>query len=139
MARSGWTGGNDTPSLPRLGGVVHERGAFEAQLAIGVSYMRAMGGLIRSSVRGGLRPTINQMAAAGIITLPGIMTGQILAGMDPLEATKYQILLMFLLSGGSGLAAVAVVYLVAWRLTDERQRLRQRLDRLTAKQRGTKP
>jgi putative ABC transport system permease protein len=114
-----------------LGGVVRERSAIEAQLALGVSYMRAMRGLIRTSVRRGLLPTINQMAAAGIITLPGIMTGQILAGMDPLEAAKYQILLMFLLSGGSGLAAVAVVYLAAWRLTDDRQRLR--LDRLTAK------
>ena len=45
-----------------------------------------------------------------------------------LEAVKYQILLMFLLSGGSGLAAVAIAYLAAWRLTDPRDRLR--LDRL---------
>ncbi len=42
------------------------------------------------------------------------MTGQILAGVDPLDAVKYQTLLMFLLAGGSGLGAV----------TDERQRLR---------------
>jgi putative ABC transport system permease protein len=122
-----------------LGGVVRERAAVEAQLALGASYMRAMRGLIRTSVRRGLLPTINQMAAAGIITLPGIMTGQILAGMDPLEAAKYQILLMFLLSGGSGLAAVAVVYLAAWRLTDDRQRLRLdrlRQDRRTATHRG---
>lgn len=125
-----------------LGGVVRERAAIEAQLALGTSYMRAMRGLIRVSVRRGLLPTINQMAAAGIITLPGIMTGQILAGMDPLEAAKYQILLMFLLSGGSGLAAVAVVYLAAWRLTDDRQRLRLdrlRLHRRTAKHRGVSP
>ena len=96
-----------------------------------------MRGLIRTSVRRALLPIINQMSAAGIITLPGIMTGQILAGMDPLEAAKYQILLMFLLSGGSGLAAVAVVYLAAMRLTDDRQRLR--IDRLTAKSKGTAP
>ena len=120
-----------------LGGVVRERAAIEAQLALGAPYLRAMRGLIRSSVRRGLLPTINQMAAAGVITLPGIMTGQILAGMDPLEAAKYQILLMFLLSGGSGLAAVAVVYLAAWRLTDDRQRLR--LDRLSTKQNGRAP
>jgi putative ABC transport system permease protein len=69
------------------------------------------------------------MSAAGIVTLPGIMTGQILAGLDPLEAVKYQILLMFLLSGGSGLSALVVSYLAAWRLTDQRQRLR--LDRLS--------
>jgi putative ABC transport system permease protein len=117
-----------------LGGVVRERAAIEAQLALGATYLRAMRRLIRESVRRGLLPIINQMSAAGIITLPGIMTGQILAGMDPLEAAKYQILLIFLLSGGSGLAAVAVVYLAAWRLTDDRQRLR--LDRLISKQHG---
>jgi putative ABC transport system permease protein len=114
-----------------LSGVVRERAAIEAQLALGVPFYQAMRGLLRSSVRRGLLPIINQMSAAGIITLPGIMTGQILAGMDPLEAAKYQILLIFLLSGGAGLAAVVVVYLTAIRLTDDRQRLR--IDRLVAK------
>jgi putative ABC transport system permease protein len=75
-------------------------------------------------------PIINQMSAAGIVTLPGIMTGQILAGLEPIEAVKYQILLMFLLAGASGLAAVATAFLAARRLTDERQRLR--LDRLVS-------
>jgi putative ABC transport system permease protein len=117
-----------------LGGVVRERAAIEAQLALGASFSRAMRGLIRDSVRRALLPIINQMSAAGVVTLPGIMTGQILAGMDPLEAAKYQILLIFLLSGGSGLAAVAVVYLAAMRLTDDRQRLR--IDRLSARTRG---
>ena len=116
-----------------LSGVVRERPAIEAQLALGASFFQAMRGLIRTSVRRALLPIINQMSAAGVVTLPGIMTGQILAGMDPLEAAKYQILLIFLLSGGSGLAAVAVVYLAAMRLTDDRQRLR--IDRLTAKPR----
>jgi len=69
------------------------------------------------------------MSAAGIITLPGIMTGQVLAGMDALEAAKYQILLMFILAGASGLAAFGCAYLAAWRVTDERHRLR--LDRLS--------
>jgi putative ABC transport system permease protein len=68
------------------------------------------------------------MSAAGVITLPGIMTGQILAGLDPVEAVKYQILLMFLLAGASGLASLIVSFGALRRLTDERQRLR--LDRL---------
>ncbi|MDR3535517.1 MAG: iron export ABC transporter permease subunit FetB [Acetobacteraceae bacterium] len=114
-----------------LGGVVRERAAIEAQLTLGVPFRQAIRGLVRASVRRALLPIVNQMSAAGIITLPGIMTGQILAGMDPLEAAKYQILLIFLLSGGAALAAVAVVTLAAARLTDDRQRLR--LDRLTAK------
>jgi putative ABC transport system permease protein len=109
--------------------------ALDSMLGLGTPFKHAIRQLIRTSVRRALLPTINQMSAAGLVTLPGIMTGQILAGMDPLEASKYQILLMFLLSGGSGLAAVAVVYLTAARLTDDRQRLR--LDRLVTK--GSKP
>ena len=57
-----------------------------------------------------------------------MMTGQILAGMDPLEAGKYQILLLFLLSGGAALGALAAIYIATWRIADERDRLR--LDRL---------
>jgi putative ABC transport system permease protein len=73
-------------------------------------------------------PVANQMSAAGIITLPGIMTGQLLAGMDPMEAVKYQILLMFLLAGASGLSAVGAAMLAVRALGDDRQRLR--VDRL---------
>src|SRR6185312_4464380 len=83
-----------------LGGVVRERAAIEGQLALGATFGQAIRGLVRASVRRALLPVINTMSAAGIVTLPGIMTGQILAGMDPLEAAKYQILLIFLLSGG---------------------------------------
>ena len=111
-----------------LGSVKRERPAIEARLSLGGSYREAIAPLVRDAIRRGLLPIINQMSAAGIVTLPGIMTGQILAGLDPIEAVKYQILLMFLLSGGSGLSTLAVSYLTAWRLTDERQRLR--LDRL---------
>ena len=111
-----------------LGAVGRERQAIEARLSLGESYREAIASVVREAIQRGLLPIINQMSAAGIVTLPGIMTGQILAGLDPLEAVKYQILLMFLLSGGSGLSALATSYLAAWRLTDERQRLR--LDRL---------
>ena len=88
-----------------LRGVVLERPGIEAQLALGISYRQATRAIVRDAARIGLLPVVNQMTAAGVITLPGIVTGQILAGLDPLEAVKYQILLMFLLSGSSGLAA----------------------------------
>lgn len=105
-----------------------QRAAIEARLALGTPYKQAIRPIVQDAARIGLLPVVNQMSAAGIITLPGIMTGQILAGMDPLEAAKYQILLLFLLAGGSGLAAGATAWLAAGRLTDDRQRLR--LDRL---------
>lgn len=111
-----------------LNSVGRERAAIEAQLALGAGFREAVARLLRDAVRRGLLPIINQMSAAGVITLPGIMTGQILAGLDPLEAVKYQILLMFLLAGASGLSALIIAYGAMRRLTDDRQRLR--LDRL---------
>jgi putative ABC transport system permease protein len=111
-----------------VGAIDRERAAIEAQLALGANFQAATSRLMREAVRRGLLPIINQMSAAGVITLPGIMTGQILAGLDPIEAVKYQILLMFLLAGASGLAAVTVAFAAMRRLTDDRQRLR--LDRL---------
>jgi putative ABC transport system permease protein len=71
---------------------------------------------------------MNQMAGAGIITMPGIMSGQILAGQDPLNAATYQAFLMLLLAASSIFSACLAVYLSALRVTDERHRLR--LDRL---------
>jgi putative ABC transport system permease protein len=105
-----------------------ERVEIEARLALGETFRDATRPIVVAAIRRGMVPMINQMSAAGIVTLPGIMTGQILAGMDPLDAVKYQILLMFLLAGASGMVAVCIVFLAARRFTDERQRLR--LDRL---------
>ncbi len=107
-----------------LSGVLRERAAIEAQLALGVRFRDATKPLIRNAVRRGLLPVINVMSAAGIVTLPGIMTGQILAGLSPIEAVKYQILLMFLLAGANGIAAVGAAYFAMARLTDARERLR---------------
>ena len=63
-----------------------------------------------------------------VVSLPGMMTGQILGGVPPVEAVKYQILVMFLIAGGTGLGAVTAVLGGVYRLTDGRHRLR--LDRL---------
>lgn len=114
-----------------FGGLVSGRAPIEARLALGATIVEAVGDLRRDSIRRGLIPLINQMSAAGIITLPGIMTGQLLAGMDPMDAVKYQILLLFLLTGAGALAAAGAVALAARSVTDDRQRLR--LDRLRPK------
>ncbi len=107
-----------------LGTVGRERAAIEARLALGARMREATRALLRAATRRGVLPIVNQMSAAGVITLPGIMTGQILAGLDPVEAVKYQILLMFLLGGSSVLAAFAAAWLALRRLTDGRDRLR---------------
>lgn len=105
-----------------------QRDVIEARLMLGHSWNEAIGQIRRSSIRSGLIPIINAMAAAGVVSLPGMMTGQILAGASPLQAAKYQILILFLISGGTILGTTAAVWFGSRRLFDHRERLR--LDRL---------
>ena len=106
-----------------------ERPAIEARLALGAPRYVAFEDILRRSLRTGLMPILNAMAAAGVVSLPGMMTGQILAGIDPVEAAKYQILIMFLIAGATAIAVLASALLAVHLLTDERHRLR--LDRLS--------
>ena len=105
------------------------RHIIETRLALGQTWQQAISDSRREAIRVGLIPIINAMSAAGIVSLPGMMTGQILAGTPPVEAVRYQILVMFLIAGGTGFGTVVAVGLAARRLFDERQRLR--LDRLS--------
>ena len=105
-----------------------ERDAIEARIALGAPRLEAMGDVLRRALRTGMMPIINAMAASGIVSLPGMMTGQILSGIDPVEAAKYQILIMFLISGSTALGIFLAALGGAHLLTDERHRLR--LDRL---------
>ena len=61
-------------------GLVRERAAVEARLALGASRYEALLPVVRAALRSGLMPIVNGMAAAGVVALPGMMTGQILAG-----------------------------------------------------------
>jgi len=105
-----------------------QRQVIEARLMLGQAATLAISDIRRESIRVGLVPIVNAMAAAGVISLPGMMTGQILAGAPPLEAVKYQILIMFLIASGTGFGTLAAVWLGSKRLFDERERLR--LDRI---------
>lgn len=105
-----------------------ERAAVEAQLALGATRFVALHGVLRHSLRTGMMPIINAMAATGIVSLPGMMTGQILAGADPVEAAKYQLMIMFVIAGATALAVVLAGLGGVLLLTDDRHRLR--LDRL---------
>ena len=106
------------------GDVAQARPAIEARLSLGADRIQAMRPLARKSLRAALLPIVNSMAATGLVSLPGMMTGQILGGVAPVEAVKYQLLIMFLIAGGTGFGAVAAVLGGAWRLTDRRHRLR---------------
>jgi putative ABC transport system permease protein len=105
-------------------GATVRRAAIEARLMLGGTRFEAMQPVLREALRRALMPIINSMSATGVVSLPGMMTGQILGGVPPAEAVKYQILIMFLIAGGTGLGAAAAVLGGVLRLTDSRHRLR---------------
>ena len=61
-------------------------------------------------------PTINSMLAVGLVSLPGMMTGQILSGVSPITAAHYQIVVMCMIFGGSGLSIVFFLWLFKARM-----------------------
>jgi putative ABC transport system permease protein len=107
--------------LDRLGGELFaKRAQVEAVLALGGTRWEAAREPVRQAVRTAMIPLINSMTVVGIVSLPGMMTGQILAGASPLEAVKYQIVIMFLIASGTALGAVGVVLLGYRRLFNAR-------------------
>lgn len=110
--------------------VWEQKDMIEQRLLLGHTKEQAISTLKYNATRSGLIPIINSMATAGIVSLPGMMTGQILAGSPPFEAVKYQILIMFMVASGTGFGIIASLKISTNRIFDERDRLR--LDRLTA-------
>lgn len=87
------------------------RDAILALTALGATPWEAARDSVRTAVRAGLIPTINSMAAVGIVFIPGMMTGQLLAGVDPLVAAPYQIVVMLMVSAATATGAVVAVLL----------------------------
>ena len=103
----------------------------ELKIAFGATRREALAGPLRDAVRTGMIPIINSMAAAGIVSLPGMMTGQILAGSPPLQAVAYQIVVMFMIAAAVALGAMLVVVLAGRHFMGVDATLR--LDRLSAR------
>ncbi len=107
--------------LDRLGEeLTGRRGEVEGLLALGATRWEAARGPVRHAVRTGMVPIVNTMMVVGIVSLPGMMTGQLLAGVDPVEAVKYQVVIMFLIASGTALGTVGVVVLSYRRLFNPR-------------------
>ncbi|MCO1334612.1 iron export ABC transporter permease subunit FetB [Microbulbifer sp. OS29] len=112
-------------SLDRLTeSMQRSRDIIENRLMLGQPWQQACLEFRRDAMRAGLMPTINAMAAAGIVFLPGMMTGQILSGTSPTIAVKYQILILFAIASGTGFGTFIAVTLASRKLFDKRERLR---------------
>lgn len=83
-----------------------QREEVETKLSLGASPKLASLPLIQASIRTALLPTVDSMKTVGIVQLPGMMTGLILAGADPEEAIKYQLMVAFMLAGSVTISSV---------------------------------
>lgn len=119
-----------------LAGFVAERDRIDVLLAHGATRWRAAREPIRRALRTGMIPILNSMAATGVIAIPGMMTGQILAGQSPRRAAAYQIFILFCIAGGVSLGTVGAVLASARMLFDERDRLR--IDRVQSREGATR-
>lgn len=96
-------------SLDRLlNDLVQKRRSVEARLALGASSWQAVQPWMRDAVRSGMVPIINSMMIVGLVSLPGMMTGQILAGAAPINAVAYQILIMFMIAAATALGVIVL-------------------------------
>jgi len=88
----------------------NNRTEIETHLSLGATPTQAVAAYRQAAIKAGLIPTINAMMVVGLVTLPGAITGQILAGADPLIAAIYQILIMFMLALATLIASLVVTY-----------------------------
>jgi putative ABC transport system permease protein len=95
------------------------RPAIEARLCLGLPARAAF----LPHQRSALLPAIDSTKVVGLISLPGAMTGLILAGVDPLTAIRYQIVVMYMLLAATALAALATARLAEHGLFDHTHRL----------------
>ncbi len=92
------------------------RGEIDSALSLGATRYEAALPTLRQAIRLGMTPIINSMMVVGLVSLPGMMTGQLLSGTSPIEAVKYQIMIMFLVASATALGTVGVVALSYLRL-----------------------
>ncbi len=104
------------------------RDRVESLLAFGATRWEAARPVAQEAVRTGMVPIINTMSVVGLVSIPGMMTGQILGGTSPEQAARYQILILFMIAGATAMGVVGAVMLTMRALFDDEHRLR--LDRL---------
>jgi putative ABC transport system permease protein len=97
--------------------------SIEARLSLGASLWEAVRPWIQDAVRSGMVPIVNSMMVIGLVSLPGMMTGQILAGEDPVNAVAYQILIMFMIAACTALGTIGICLIGYWKLADPYERL----------------
>lgn len=88
------------------------QGEIETHLCLGATPKQAINSYQTEAIRAGLIPTLNNMMVVGLVSLPGMFTGQVLSGSNPRDAASYQILILFAIVLTNLLATVLVTEFV---------------------------
>ncbi len=102
---------------------VENRAAVEAALSLGLPAHQAFASEMRTAVRTALIPTIDSTRVVGLISLPGTMTGLIIAGVDPLVAIRYQLIVMYMLLAAWAVSSLVTARAAQGAMFDDAQRL----------------
>eukprot|EP00808_Paulinella_micropora_P023963 g17463.t1 len=123
-------------TVDRLLTSLYEQGAnTELLLCCGATRREACSEVLREAIAVGISPTVQGLAALGSVSIPGMMTGQILGGTVPWQAAMYQILIVFMLTAANVTSMILAPILATTCVLDTRHRLR--LDLLTPARRAT--
>ncbi len=99
-----------------LSGCATQRAQIEARLCLGASASEATRPVLKDALRAGMTPIINAMMIVGVISLPGVLTGQLLAGADPKNAVLYQMIVMYMLAASYAIGSMTVAFLARRRV-----------------------
>ena len=100
-----------------------EQQQLQEKLSLGATPKVASARLIRDSIRSSLIPTVDSAKTVGLVSLPGMMSGLIFAGIDPVKAIKYQIMVTFMLLSTASLSTIIACYLTYRKFYNARHQL----------------
>ncbi|MFT8313003.1 MAG: iron export ABC transporter permease subunit FetB [Clostridium sp.] len=101
----------------------NKREEVETKLSLGADVLPSSIEIIRDSVKTGMLPTIDSTKTLGIVSLPGMMTGLILAGTSPVNAIKYQIIVAFMLLSTTAISSFIACYMCYKNFFNKRKQL----------------
>lgn len=88
------------------------RQQVQERLALGANPKQASQSILRDSIQTGMSPSIERAKTVGLVSLPGMMSGLMFAGVDPTEAIRYQIVVMFMLISVTAISSILATYMV---------------------------
>jgi len=102
---------------------VDKREEVETKLALGADILPASIEILKGSIRTGMLPTIDSAKTLGIVSLPGMMTGLILAGVSPIMAIRYQLMVTFMMLSTTAIASFTACYLAYRTFFNQRKQI----------------